>query len=296
MKKILLSWVGLALLANVPIALAGTWSCDFSVDTCDFTMFVDDPDPSTSLVNNGQLIMHTNGQVYAEEPPSPPTNYATAAEAYMHQLFTPGYGESWWAEITGMIPAIIEPNYPVGPMGIDHLHLQVGLAAGFVKPDGSIYLMDNGLIFSGDDRSGLEVKNRKYDADSKFHPVSGDSVEYADAHTLTMDESGLLGLRFDAATKVLTAYNGHTNDFLSVDIDASGPGNWNMTDSDDFFIALLLEVRGLPVPETSPLALDNFHASSGVSVPEPTTWVMMLYGLGLVSVLRLRGHNHIWRV
>jgi Ca2+-binding RTX toxin-like protein len=77
----------------------------------------------------------------------------------------------------------------------------------------------------------------------------------------TADVSGLLGIRFDAATKVLTAYNSQ-GDWWSIDIDAAGVTDWNMTDSDTFRIGIGFTTQNWTVPVNLAATLDDFSFSS----------------------------------
>jgi hypothetical protein len=104
----------------------------------------------------------------------------------------------------------------------------------------------------------------------------------------TTDVTGIIELRFDAMTKVLSAHTAY-GQLLSVDIDAPA-SNWGMTGNDPIYLAIGFDSEGMSVAQNEPLSIDNFSVTLQ-PVPEPETYALMLAGLGLVGFAAKRRHS-----
>jgi uncharacterized repeat protein (TIGR02059 family) len=209
-----------------------------------FSTWFDDPAPSTSAQANGVLAFDTQNQLIGDEG---------ASEGYVANGVTPRYDQSWAAEVTAMVPAGISDT----PQAYD-TYLEAGLYVNFEAADGTVYGFSSGLALGDTTQSG-----RNYISEYSVTPLGGDWTELLPernglGNPSTSDISGVVGVRFDAATKVLTAYAGG-QDIWSIDIDATGVTDWNMVDTDTFMVGIGFTTAGWHVAANNGPTLDNFY-------------------------------------
>jgi len=263
-------------------AQATTWSYDFNGTLSDhFSQVADSPAPSTSGQVAGQFIYHTLGQQYtAINPMTGLPETAGSNELYSHNTFSPRFDQSWDMQITATVPSGLEATLPNAPLGSDWF-MEIGFSAVFFNTSGDMYTFSNflGIGSAGD---------RRYNGEYGIARAGGDWTEYLEnqGNHDTLDETGMLGMKFDATNKVLTAYNTHQT-LMSIDLDAPGVSQWGMNDSDQFIIFLGGSGEGWAIPQSMALSLDNFSATAQ-PVPEAETYAMMLAGLGLVGFMARR--------
>lgn len=287
-QSLLLACLLMANAAAQP-ALAATWAYDFSGNLASqFSQLMDTPAPSIAVQSGGQMLFHTQGQQFTTiDPNTGNLVFSDTNEIFGHKLLLPTFNQSWDLHIDATVPISIDatlPNLPNQPNGQDW-YMEVGIGAFFFKADGTQYTLGSTLgIGSGQDR--------RFNGEYGITPLHGEWTEHLinQGNRETTNESGLLGLSFDATTKVLTTYSGQDT-LLSLDLDAPGITNWGMTGSDRFMIFLGSSIQGWAVPENTPLSLDNFSATVQ-AVPEPETYVLMLAGLGLVGFAARRGKKN----
>lgn len=262
-------------------ALAATWSYDFSGNLVDqFTQVADSPSPSTSGQVGGQFIYQTqNIQFTAVNPDTGLPEVADSNEVYVHNTFSPSFDQSWNMQIIATVPKSLDPTLPNQPSNSDW-YMEIGLGAAFLNAQGDMYQMGNFLAIGNVQQPSVD---RYYNAEYAITQVGGEWAEQLEGQgeRNTLDETGMLGMSFNASTKVLSAYNSYET-LLSLDLDAPGITNWGMAGSDHFIIHIGGAGMGWAIPAVTPLALDNFSATIQ-AVPEPETYAMMLAGLGLVG-------------
>ncbi len=212
-----------------------------------FNVWFDDDPPSTAEQTNGVLRFHTQGDLIAPDDVS---------EGYLSKTTLPRYDQSWSAEITATLPLGLSGTSD-GPS--DETYVGAGLVVFIPRPNGAM-LTFNAFMELQHLASGLErIYNGEYalsTEDNYFEYLEDEGVQG------TADVSGLLGIRFDAATKILTAYNSQ-GDWWSIDIDAAGVTDWNMTDSDTFRIGIGFTAANWTIPDNLDApTLDDFSFSS----------------------------------
>ena len=269
------------LLATTQPTLAATWSYDFSGNLNDhFTQVTDSPNPSVSGQVNGQFIFHTQGQQYTEiNPFTGLAEPADVTEGYIHNTFSPSFNQSWDMQIIATLPSGIDATLPNQPAGADW-YSEIGFGVMYFDTQGASYSLTS-LLAIGNVQQPLVDRN--YNSEFAITPSGGEWTEYLNeqGERNTSDETGMLGMSFDAATKVLSAYNSHET-LLSIDLNAPGISNWGMSDSDHFIIFIAGSGAGWAIPENMAYSLDDFSATAQ-PVPEPETYALMLAGLGLVG-------------
>jgi Ca2+-binding RTX toxin-like protein len=212
-----------------------------------FNVWFDDDPPSTAEQSNGVLRFHTQGDLIAPDDVS---------EGYLSKATLPRYDQSWSAEITATLPQGLSATSD-GPS--EETYVGAGLVVTIPKANGAMLEFECAFLELQHPASGLE---RIYNAEYAYS-TEDDWIEYLEDEGMqgTADVSGLLGIRFDAATKVLTAYNSQ-GDWWSIDIDAAGVTDWNMTDSDTFRIGIGFTAQNWTVPVNLAATLDDFSFSS----------------------------------
>lgn len=277
--------VSLSSIELIATAQAAALTCPFTTDTCGFGYFVDTPAPSSSAIQGGRLIMHTNGFVYEDAPPAPVSPpFDTASEIFRHGSFHLPYNVSWNMEITAKLPSSLTPSLTNGMPSNDDYYVGLGLNAGFEDGLGTLYSQSNMLLFYSDGSTvfrGINPDNIM--VTNPFTP--GQNLNrLANAHLASNVEEVRLGIRFDSVSKILTSYIGSL-DVMAVDVDDT-PTNWGMGGMDEFFIALSMEARGYGVPASTPLEFDDFEAAT---VPIPASIILFASSLiGLASIRCVR--------
>lgn len=224
------------------MAVNQTTSYSFDGTLADrFSVFVDSPNPSIAEQASGVLAFYTQGQ---------PVGEVAATEVFKAQSVAPRYDQSWTTEITATVPATLTDT----PKAYD-TYVDGGLAVQFTAANGTTYSLTASLGL-GDVTQG----SRRYSSEYSITPAGGEGTEALDGQgdRNTTDISGRVGLRFDATTKVLTAYT-QTQALLSIDLDAAGVTNWTMSDSDTFKVYLVLGTSGWSIPAEKKVTLDNFY-------------------------------------
>ena len=220
-----------------------------------------------TYVNEGNGIAYQRGGLLRYHAAAGP---GESNAAFIHREFQPRYDQSWSAEATVKVPLSLDGTFPPGDPWIDN-----GLTVGFTDADGRVFHVNVSL--------SLEPE-RKYmcfhsmtDTDGSTYELNTDTVV-----ATTADESGVVRLRFDAATKTLTAET-DTHTIFRLDLGTAG---WGMTDSDTFAIAASFSNSGCSIPESTPVTIDNFRAAitspvTGQTFTITNTGDGNLYGLQL---------------
>ncbi len=190
---------------------------------------------------------------------------------FLHRDFQPTYAQSWSAEAKVKIPLSLDGTLSGSDTWIDN-----GLTVGFTDTDGRVFHVTVSL--------SLEPE-RKYLCFYSVRDTDGSTYEINNGTDIaTADESGVVRLRFDAATKMLTAET-DTHTLFRLDLTTAG---WGMTNSDTFAIATSFSNSGCSIPELTPITIDDFHAAITSPTAEQTftitnTGVGNLYGLQLTK-------------
>ena len=205
-----------------------------------FSVWSDDPAPSTAEQANGVMRFHTQNQLIGD---------GGVSEGFLSTAASPRYDQSWSTEVTAMVPAGLSDT----PKAYD-TYLEAILVAMFTTSSGDNYALSSGLHLGDTTQS-----DRGYISEYAITPYVGEWTEYLEGQgeRATADISGRVGIRFDAATKVLTAYNSQQV-LLSIDLDATGITDWNMVDTDTFQIGLGFVTAGWHLPQDLALTLDDF--------------------------------------
>jgi uncharacterized delta-60 repeat protein len=219
-----------------------------------------------TYVNEGNGIAYqSGGQLRYHAAAGPGESNA----AFTHREFQPRYDQSWSAEATVKVPLSLDGTLPQSNSFIDN-----GLTVGFTDSDGRVFHVTVAL--------SLEPA-RKYMCYHSVTDADGSSYEIATGtDEATTDESGVVRLKYDAVTKILTAES-NTRTIFRLDLTTAG---WGMTNGDTFAIAASFSNSGCSIPEGTPITLDNFHAAitaptSGQTFTITNTGVGNLYGLQL---------------
>lgn len=197
-------------------------------------------------------------------------------EYFVYHPIQPTYQQSWSAEIQVTVPASLDNQ---------------------TKTNNGDFLADAALAVFNVDSQGAPDKIMAIDMESTppdghyywaGHTTVGSGVEDGMAFIQTGDATGMLGLRFDATTKVLSAYTVYGT-LLSVDIDDPA-SDWKMQGNAPLFLAIGFDADGMFVSENEPISIDNFNLTIA-AVPEPETYALILVGIGLVGLAARRRHG-----
>lgn len=275
-KRTLLSICAASALLAAGHAHAISYSYDFSGNLSDqFTVLYSTSGFSSSAQTGGQLVYNTLGA----------GDFNDDNEIYSH-TFAPTFDQSWRAEITATVPKSIDASWAPNPPASTDVYLEAMLGARFIATDGTAYSLSNIL--------GLwdRPSDRHYSAQYAKTPDGGEWTDLRPGqggYESTTDATGMLGLSFDANTKVLSAYNANGT-LMSVAINTDADAQWGMHSGDHFQLIVGFDSQGWIVPASTPLALDNFKAGTvSAPVPEPESYALFLAGiaaLGLSSRLR----------
>lgn len=259
-----------ALSAYAGQAQAVSYSYDFSGNLSDqFTQVISSPGLATSGQIGGQLVYSTVGSATVDD----------LNEGYRHKSFSPTFSQSWKAEITASVPKALDGTVGTGlPADLD-TYAEAGLGVWFTNAAGSRYSLSASL--------GLEGNGRNYLGEYAVVPAGGIWTELrgSTGDRATTDESGLLGISFNAATKELKVYNSHET--LQSLILNTGDANWGIGANDHFTLIAGFDSEGWNVAADTPLSLDNFYATTLPAVPEPQTYALLIAGLAAMSWARL---------
>jgi hypothetical protein len=258
-SQIMLKPLALAvLLAIGQPALATTWSYDFSGTLGDhFDQLMDTPDPSTAFQADGMLSFHTNGSALP-----------AVDELFVYRDLQPTYQQSWSAQMQVTVPASLDNQTRTGEEGF---YVAASLIA-FTR-DGNANL-DKVISI---DLESSPPNNHVYWTGWSTIGVEDDDVM---AYQPTSDVTGVIELRFDAASKVLSAHNAY-GQLLNVDIDDPS-SNWGLSGNAPIYLAIGFDSEGMSVEEYEALSIDNFSVTLH-PVPEPEIYALMLAGLGFVG-------------
>lgn len=261
-----------ALLLSVGVgqAEAVSYTYDFSGNLSDqFTVLYATSGFSSSSQTNGQLVYNTVGA----------GDFNDDNELYRH-IFAPTFDQSWRAEITATVPKSLDTSLTPNPPASTEVYLEALLGARFIATDGTAYSMTNML--------GLwdQATDRHYAAQYAKTPAGGEWINLRPGnggYERTTDVTGMLGLSFDANTKVLSAYNANRV-LMSVVINTDADAQWGMQAGDHFQLIAGFDSQGWIVPANTPLALDNFSAGTvSAPVPEPESYAMFLAGIAVLG-------------
>jgi hypothetical protein len=211
-----------------------------------FNVWFDDDPPSTAGQDGGVLRFHSQGESIDD---------GDVSEGYLSKTTLPRYDQSWSVQIEATVPQGLDAT---SSNPSNETYVGAGLVVSIPKPNGA--MLEFGAFLDVQHyASGLE---RFYNAEYAYS-TEDDWIEYLEDQGMqgTADVSGLLGIRFDAATKVLTAYNSQ-GDWWSIDIDADGVTDWNMTDSNTFQIGIGFTAANWTIPVNLAATLDDFEFSS----------------------------------
>ena len=202
------------------------------------------------VVNNGTGTAVQSGgglKYYAASSPG------TSNGFFVHRDFHPTFDQSWTAEATVKVPLSLDATLPAGSPWIDN-----GISAGFTDPDGRAFHVNVSL--------SLEPA-RKYMCYYSMTDTDGSYYELGTgSDILTTAESGLVRLKYDAATRILTAES-NTHTIFRLDLTTAG---WGMTGSDAFDIGVGFSNNACSIPEATPVTIDNFRAAIIPPVAEQT--------------------------
>lgn len=251
-------------------AQAVSYSYDFSGNLSDqFTVLYATSGFSSSSQTGGQLVYNTVGA----------GDFNDDNEIYSHS-FAPTFDQSWRAEITATVPKAVEASLSPNPPASADVYLEAVLGARFIATDGTVYSLGNVL--------GLWdlPTDRHYSAQYAKTPAGGAWTNLRagqGGYERTTDVTGMLGLSFDAHTKVLSAYNAN-GILMSVGINQDADAQWGMRPGDHFQLITGFDSQGWVVPASTPLALDNFSAGTvSAPVPEPESYAMFLAGIAVLG-------------
>jgi hypothetical protein len=253
-------------------AQAVSYSYDFTGNLSDqFTVLYSTSGFSSSSQTGGQLVYNTVGA----------GDFNDDNEIYSH-TFAPTFDQSWRAEITATVPKSIEagwaPNRPTSTQ--TYLEAEALLGVRFIAADGAAYSLSNSLGVWG------QPTGRHYSAGYAITPVGGEWTDLRPGqggNESTTDVTGMLGLSFDAQTKVLSAYNANQT-LMRVVINQEADAQWGMRPGDHFQLITGFTSQGWIVPASTPLALDNFKAGTvSAPVPEPESYALFMAGIAVIG-------------
>lgn len=184
--------------------------------------------------HSGGVLKHHNGGTTNE-----------SKSIHQHNHFHPGYNESWSAEVEVKIPSSLDAGAPANHGFVDN-----GLIVSFTNSSGVLYRFIAGLSIEPD-RKYLMYWTVKSPQGTSYYPGSGGEIS-------TTDESGIVRVQYDAATKVLSAESG-AGTIASLNLAAA---NWGMTAADHFDLSVAVITANCPIPASTPVTLDNFKAAT----------------------------------
>ncbi len=167
---------------------------------------------------------------------------STATVVLTHQRFKPRFDQSWSVETTAKIPST-QTVASSGGAFIDN-----GLLISFTTPAGDTYYLASVLSMEPTRRflahHGLiDDEGNGYEVGAKDGPA-------------TAAESGLVRIRYDAATKILTAEGGGQS-LITLNLNTAG---WGMTAADTFDIGLGIDIQSAAITG-EPISQDDFKAA-----------------------------------
>ena len=250
---------------TIPSTTSGTFSYEFDEQLDDhFSRVVDN-----GLFFGQPLVPSDNELEYNNTGMDP--NVYDNNEAYIYDVFSPGYNQLWSVSVDLMIPL----DYDAFASNVEDAYAEIGLAVGFLPsgdpdPNASFFATVLELDrFNGSTErsiaSDLQVREEDSVAESFF-----------DANGV---EKTRVTISFDPNSKVLSATSDQS--LLPVlEVDVEDPNHdWGMTSGDVFSIVLFAGSGGednFPIGSSEPLELDNFLLEV---VPEPTSVALLLCSL-----------------
>lgn len=194
------------------------------------------------------------------EPTDPEVNLA-----YLSNVFSPRYDQSWEVSIDVTLPLIYAEQDLVSEFlqaGLIAAHFPSGLDGGGSRVIDATLRMD---LFSSVERAlfGSVVNELDVRVDEVFIASATETVN--------------LAIRFDAVNEALSAFADGV-EYYSVDTDAGGPVDWGMQADDTFSIAIIADSSLEPVTGDDAIVFDNFVARV-IAVPEPANAAIALAGV-----------------
>lgn len=183
-----------------------------------------------------------------------------------HKHFKPRFDQSWSIEATATIPAS-QALPPTGGPYIDN-----GVVVSFTTAEGDTYRFSS--VLSLDPQRRYLGLYSVTDIEGNHHSIASDE------ESGVTDESGVVRIRFDAATKRLTAECG-TKTLLTLDMAAQG---WGMANSDTFDVGLGVEIGNAAILSSAPVTLDDFKATLGGSPTSGTFTISNLEDVDLTGL------------
>jgi len=241
-------------------AFSIVFSTNISADifTYDFSGTLSDHFDRT--IDAGRNFNQRNGRLEFDNGNFPDT---AGIEAFQNTVFTPGYDNSWSANIDVTIPQFYNnlsgssDNYVKAGIGVYFSQNETGNAP---LQQFSFFLEVNSL------QPGPPTRTFGVETNTEIER-RGTSLETAN-----------LFIDYNSTTKTLSAVADELT-ILSVNLD--GEVDWGMQSGDLFDIVLFADARNEAVAAANPLHLDNFEAIS--AVPEPCS--LAICSLAFIFVL-----------
>jgi len=215
------------------------------------------------VAKTGNCTLSQSGGVLQFYTPATP---GAARATLKHKHFKPRFDQSWSIEATAMIPGSQTLPSTGGPF-IDN-----GVMVSFTTAEGDTYRF--GSVLSLDPQ-------RRYLGLYDVIDIEGNGYSLASGEEVGVaDEAGVVRIRFDAATKHLTAECG-TKTLLTLDMTTQ---SWGMMNSDTFDVGLGLEIADVAILSSAPVTLDNFKATLGGSPTSGTFTISNLEDVDLTGL------------